>query len=525
VDVRPICPAPRELAVDRVEWGEEQITLGVRAVARVTACPRCGHRSRRVHSQYRRVLADLPWHGLRSASSSQRGASSVTAERARSASSPSGSLRLSDPERGAPSDLSPRNRLIALALGGAVGARLAARLGMRTSGDTLLRTERWGDQPGPAAVPRVIGVDDWAWRRGQTYGTIVVDLEARCVLDLRPDRRPATFAAWLRAHPTVELITRDRGGTYAEAAYLSAPQAIQIADRFHLVCNLTDALEQLLLRHRSVLHEAARASTPRPPEDGVPILRRRRYSGLPTNRPGPTRVEQRIADNRARRLARYTEVVELRRAELSVAAIARSVGLYRQTVTRWLRAGHFPERAPRRHGHRLPRLLDPFVALVLARYGEGYDNGAALYRELASLGYRGTAATVRRYLAHLRRRRPRAPTPPPPIAVRGGARHHGRPPGCFAKRMRPSPTRSERMSRRSRRAAPRSLGRAHSRMTSAPCSPRMTPRAFSRGSPQPLRASCERSPPACGATKTPSWPRSSSGGATGRSRGRSTGSS
>jgi hypothetical protein len=147
-------------------------------------------------------------------------------------------------------------RIIGYALGGEAGCRLGNRLGLRISADTVLR--RINEESVPDnQQPKFIGVDDWAWRKGHRYGSILVNLETRRPIDLLPDRTSDTFAAWLKQHTTVQLISLDRAEAYADVANRGAPEAVQVADRFHLLCNLTSAAERALEGKRKELSKAA----------------------------------------------------------------------------------------------------------------------------------------------------------------------------------------------------------------------------------------------------------------------------
>jgi len=145
-------------------------------------------------------------------------------------------------------------------IGGQAGARLARRLGLLVSGSTLLRQLRCRARRAPVVAPRVLGIDDWAWRKGHRYGTILCDLESRRVIDLLPDREAKTVAAWLREHPGSEIVSRDRGSIYAQATRAAAPGAIQVADRWHLLRNLSEALKNALSPHHRLLTHAAKSS-------------------------------------------------------------------------------------------------------------------------------------------------------------------------------------------------------------------------------------------------------------------------
>ena len=249
-------------------------------------------------------------------------------------------------------------RLVGYVAGGLPGARLLARLAIRTSDDTVLRRVKLPPSPGfsdSSNSLEVLGVDDWAWRKGQSYGTILVDLEPHRVSDLLPDRSVESFQVWLQQQPRVRVISRDRGGTYAEGAQLGSPAARQVADRFHLFWNLSTALERALedRRHQLLL------ATPAPPQAEAP-------GSLEVHK---TRQQAWQPERRQRRLERYEEVIKLYRQGCSQKKISESLHLERKTVRRWIRAGAFPERqSPRRR----PTQVQHFTEYLRRRWAEGW---------------------------------------------------------------------------------------------------------------------------------------------------------
>src|SRR3954447_22488930 len=312
---------------------------------------------------------------------------------------------------------------IALALGGNPGARLATRTGMPVGGTTLLRRIR--EAPLEALPPaRVLGVDDWAWRKGQRYGTILCDLERDRVIDLLPDRTAETLATWLKDHPSVEIVVRDRAGAYGDGARQGAPQAIQVADRWHLLRNSGDALRGVLDHHHRDLDEAARiaAVTVEPAaNDNAPGA-----TGDRDVEPPITKAERRSLDAQHRREARFDEAVRLREQGMTLRGIAQALGIGRRTVRRWLRAGHAPTW---RHADRGRSSLDPFRDDLEARWAAGYRNGSGLWREVRDRGFAGQSGIVRQWAARRRRQDPSAdlttPTNPPkaqPPTARKAAR-------------------------------------------------------------------------------------------------------
>jgi transposase len=214
VQVQALLPGSRVLRCDDIEYESDKVVVVVRSAGSCAACPSCGRSSERVHSLYVRRLADLPWHGLRVEVRWQSRRFFCT--------SPCCAQRISTerlPEVAAPharktNRLTIVMRAIALACGGEEGARLADRLGIRTSSDTMVREIRRSPCNSCSQV-HVIGVDDWALRRGQRYGTILIDLEQRRPVDLPPERSSEAFAIWLRSHPEVKIVSRDRGDYYS----------------------------------------------------------------------------------------------------------------------------------------------------------------------------------------------------------------------------------------------------------------------------------------------------------------------
>jgi transposase len=383
----------RDAAIDT-----ETVSFSVESTRPVAACPACGQRTARLHSHYLRTLADLPWGG-RSVRLSLR----VRRFRCTGPECP----RRIFAER-LPSVVEPYARktarlrevlgLVGFALGGEGGTRLLRRLGMTASPSTLLRYVRGSPEP-VHPEPRVVGIDDWAFRRGHRYGTMIVDLERHEVIDLLEDREAASVRAWLERHPQIRIIARDRGGAYAEAATKGAPQAVQVADRWHLIHNLADALEEFLLQKKKVLREAARTEKESPEEDQATSFS---AGSLTPNRPRIWYEKQLEASRKRheRIVEQWRNIRRLHLAGADVHDVARRLGVSRETVYRYRRMGEQPEPVRFRHKR---RVLDPYVSYILRRWGEGCRNGVKLYREIREQGYAYGASNVARLVAELRR--------------------------------------------------------------------------------------------------------------------------
>ncbi|MFI7194016.1 ISL3 family transposase [Nocardia nova] len=374
-------------------------------------CPGCGMLSGRVHSRYQRRLSDTSITG-------REVVIGLRVRRLFCDNSDCGRTTFAEqvPQlaaRHARRTLILQRALCAvgLALGGRAGARLTRHLAATVSRMTLLRQIRALPDP-PVTVPRVLGVDDFALRRGHNYGTILIDMQTRRPIDVLADRTADTLAAWLREHPGVEIVCRDRAGAYAEGAAVGAPDAVQVADRWHIWRNLGEAVERTVARHRAVL--PAVVVTPEPePQEQCDITER-----ITEIHCGPVAPEQRQDRTAVRTRQRWSEVHALLAQGASILAIGRELGLARGTTRRFARAAS-PEEllVNNRTGYRVS-ILDPYKPELRRRWNEGCTNATELFTEIRERGYEGSEKLVRNYLQPFRAFTHVPVTPAKPPAVR-----------------------------------------------------------------------------------------------------------
>jgi transposase len=422
----PAClPIPRSLHVEALLLDDHGLTILAAVEDETARCPRCGWRADRIHSWYVRTVADLPWATLvvrlqirvrRFFCDNDACPRKIFGERL-------------DDVTTAHAQRTERQQAsltaIAFALGGEAGARLAAQLGMPVSPDTLLRSIR-RDPEIKQPIPTMLGVDDWAIHRGLTYGTILVDLERHRPVDLLPDRSSGSLAAWLRAHPGVQIIARDRAGAYAEGACDGAPNAVQVADRWHLVDNLADGLE-IFFRSKGPCLNAAAAALAGTAEQAGPLQSpsdelyqgNRRHPKPPLAR---ARHEAAAEAGVARRREKYEQVCALHARGAGVMEITRTVGIAKMTVYRYLREG--PPQRKRHSIHGKQRVLEPYEPYLLKRWEEGCRMATQLWREIQAQGFAYSLTNVQRFVAELRRDGP-PPTGRPRTVL---TQPHGPPP-------------------------------------------------------------------------------------------------
>jgi transposase len=389
-----------------------QITLRVQSTQTRAPCPLCATPARRIHRDYGRTLADLPWAPYRVSwqlrvrkwfCRHRACRRRIFTERLPTVAAPWARRTLR---------LAQRLGALGVALGGTAGVQLGHQWDVVVSRNTLLRLLR--ELPLPALpTPRVLGVDDFALRKRHTYGTILVDLERHQPVALLPDRTAETVAQWLRQHPGGEVLARDRSQAYADGARQGAPAATQVADRFHLRQNLRATLDQVLMTHEKALEAVNTLMRQQPvllPEGAVAVP-------VPPPVETPPPAQQRAGQRQARRQALHQQVWAWHHQGWTAPAIAQQVGLGLRTVQRDLRSPTFAGRKWR--SDLGDSVLNPYKPYLRERWKAGCYNAMRLFRDLRQRGYAGGYGVVAAYARRWRQaqglppghRRARQPLP------------------------------------------------------------------------------------------------------------------
>jgi transposase len=401
-------PYLADLHVDKVEDLGNAVLVTARSRAAEVACHRCGLFSARVNSRYRRRVHDLA-----------AGGRAVTIDlevRRFFCGNPECELRtfaeqvpaVTQRHQHRTPPLRGLLEAVALALAGRAGARLAHALGIEVSRATLIRLIR--DLPDPeVGQVTVLGVDDFAKRRGHSYATILIDMGTHQPVDVLADRQAGTLAQWLREHPGVQVICRDRAGAYAEGAREGAPGAIQVADRFHLWQNLCQAVEKTVISCRADLPEPApEPADPEPAGTGASVS-----AGTPTLAAGQDPGAGRLAERARERHAAVHDLLAQGRTHTQICTM---LGLSPKTVRKFIHAATPGQitAGPRP----LSSGIDRFASYLHERWNQGCTDAARLHAEIKAQGYQGSQRSMRRYLQPLRAALTVPVLPPPPPTVR-----------------------------------------------------------------------------------------------------------
>jgi transposase len=410
ISLELLLPHLEGVIIEAAELTGGRLCLWARVRAGHGMCPRCGQASGRVHSTDGRRLADAPVGGRRvvirlavrrffcdypgcPAVTFTEQVDGLTSRRARRT--------------------PPLRRMldgIGLALAGRAGSRLAGVLGLTAGRSSLLRLVMALPDPRTGTV-RVLGVDDFAFRRGRDYGTILVNAQTGEPVDLLRDREAGTLAGWLKSHPGTEVICRDRAGAYADGARQGAPDAIQVADRWHLYHNLAGHVEKAAARHRACLDQPAPEPAAGDPAGEQPAPDLQQAAAAAAAR----RAEESALAVRTRE--RYEQVQALRSQGQGIKPIMRQTGLAKETVRRFYRAASADELLAKIRGGR-PSLLDDHKPYLHQRWNQGCTNVRQLHAELRDRGYRGGYGTIRLYVQPFRQAGAAPPAVPGPPKAR-----------------------------------------------------------------------------------------------------------
>ena len=410
------------LRVHRVEDLVHAVVISASCRAGGASCPRCGQESARVHGGYSRVMADGAAGGrpvlivlqVRRFRCGNPGCTAVTfAEQA---------AGLSERYRRRSVPLLGMLAGFGLELAGRAAARLAGTLGIAVHPATVLRLIAAAAEPEVTAAPEVLGVDDFALAKGQVYGTVLVDMRTGDVIGLLPDREAASFEAWLTAHPGATVICRDRAGNYAEGARAGAPDAIQVADRWHLWHNLAEYAEKTVAAHRGCLKDQPGGGDAPGPADTLEQVPPGQAEGAQVPPDGFLDACGRERRLVARTRERYAEIRGRLDAGESLSGISRATGLDRKTVQRFARAGSAEEllgKATSRESK-----LDDFTPYLRQRWNDGVTDAAALHAELQEQGWRAASRPSAAMSGHSGRHSP------PRTRLRRSRRPARSPAGC-----------------------------------------------------------------------------------------------
>lgn len=372
-----------------LDTANHRMVFSVRSTQVVTHCPLCNCPTHRIHSQYERTLKDIPLVQFNLTILLAVCKFFCLNEQCRRRIF---TERLPDvvaPWARRTHRYSEKLKALGLALGGSAASRLSHQLGYGTSRQTILRL--LSKLPVPEIVtPKILGVDDFALRKGHHYGTILVDLEHQKPIALLPDRTAETLEAWLKEHPGVEILSRDRSKTYRRGMNNGAPDAIQVADRFHLLQNLQEVIEKVFRGQTSVLKRVEREQLK---SEGITLPESK------TEAPASSR-QLKKNQNRARRLEKYEQSHILRKQGHQIKDIAHHLGIGERTVYTYLSHSTFPEYQVSSRQYR--SVLDPYKPYLIEQWNQGRHQTKALFREIQQQGYQSTYATVTRFTKQLR---------------------------------------------------------------------------------------------------------------------------
>jgi transposase len=406
----PFLPLPEGMLIDHVEQTATSLTVTVISTRTEAVCPGCGHASGHVHSQYQRTVQDVPSGGrqvvLRLCVRKFFGLHLCCQRKVFAERLPD----LVQPWARISNRLFSALKAIGLSASAEVSERLTPQLGMPVKAPTLLRYLRTIPDP-PRTNVISLGIDDFALRRGDKYGTLLINAETRKPLDLLPDRTTQAVSPWLASHPEIQVVSRDRANSFAEAVSQVLPLATQVADRYHLIQNLRDHLQQFLDRKRTCLpfvEDTAVGEKGSSPPYHPQTVPEADLANLIS-------AERKKVMSRNKRLARYEEVMALHREGVSQRAIARQLHLSRNTVQHYVSSPGFPERA---EGTRLRNSrtskLDPYLPYLRDLWDAGNHNSAYLFRLIKARGYTGCESMLRMRLSQWRTELPKQRWPGSP---------------------------------------------------------------------------------------------------------------